>query len=146
VSAAVSSADRVTVILATDLLRRSFDVHVVNEETAAAAGPVARVHVAAPDGALSLSEVARFPEPSARVAPGSLTASMPGSVVRVLVSDGDVVETGQPVVVLEAMKMEHTLTAPSAGTVTSIAVAVGAQVETGSLLVVVGDQDGGSKV
>jgi propionyl-CoA carboxylase alpha chain len=146
VSAAVSSADRVTVVLATDLLRRSFDVHVVNEETAAAAGPVARVHVAAPDGALSLSEVARFPEPSARVAPGSLTASMPGSVVRVLVSDGDVVEAGQPVVVLEAMKMEHTLTAPSAGTVTSIAVAVGAQVETGSLLVVVGDQDGGSKV
>ena len=64
---------------------------------------------------------------------------MPGSVVRVLVSDGDVVEAGQPVVVLEAMKMEHTLTAPSAGTVTSVAVTVGAQVETGSLLVVVGE-------
>ncbi len=139
VSATSTSSDRVTVILETDLVRRSYDVHVLAEETAAAAGPVARIHVAGPDGALTLAELPRFPEPSAQLAPGSLMASMPGSVVRVLVSDGDVVEAGQPVVVLEAMKMEHTLTAPSAGTVTAVAVSVGAQVETGSLLVVVGE-------
>jgi propionyl-CoA carboxylase alpha chain len=139
VSATPTSPARVTVVLETDLLRRAYDVLVVDEESAAAAGPVARVHVTGPDGSLSLTEIPRFPEPSAQVAPGSLTASMPGSVVRVLVSGGDVVEAGQPVVVLEAMKMEHTLTAPSAGTVTQVAVSVGAQVETGSLLVVVGE-------
>ncbi len=139
VSAVAGAPDRVRVVLETELLRRTFEVQVVSEETAAAAGLVARIHVAGPDGSVTLAEIPRFPEPSAQAAPGSLTASMPGSVVRVLVADGDVVEAGQPVVVLEAMKMEHTVTAPSAGTVTAVAVAVGAQVETGSLLVVVGE-------
>ena len=133
-----TSADGTTVILETEGLRRTFRIRAITGESPLAAGPVARVHVAGSDGSVTLTEVPRFPEPSAQIAPGSLTASMPGSVVRVLVSDGDVVAAGQPVVVLEAMKMEHTLTAPAAGTVTAVAVSVGAQVETGSLLVVVG--------
>jgi propionyl-CoA carboxylase alpha chain len=132
------SANRVTVILESGLVRRSFEVHVIAAESPLAAGPVARVHVTGSEGSVTLNEVPRFPEPSAQIAPGSLTASMPGLVVRVLVADGDVVSAGQPVVVLEAMKMEHTISAPAAGTVTAVAVAVGAQVETGSLLVVVG--------
>ncbi len=131
--------DRVAVVLEADLVRRAYSVHVVSAETSAAAGPVGRVHVAGPEGGVTFEEVARFPEPSAAVIPGSLTAAMPGSVVRVLVGEGDVVTAGQPIVVLEAMKMEHTVAAPAAGTVTSVAVAVGAQVETGSLLAVVGE-------
>jgi propionyl-CoA carboxylase alpha chain len=120
-------------------VRRPYSVHVVNAETAAAAGPVGRVYVRGPEGAVTLEEVPRFPEPTAAAIPGSLTAAMPGSVVRVLVGEGDVVVAGQPIVVLEAMKMEHTVAAPAAGTVTSVAVSVGSQVETGSLLAVVGE-------
>jgi propionyl-CoA carboxylase alpha chain len=62
---------------------------------------------------------------------------MPGSVVRVLVGAGDTVEKGQPLVVLEAMKMEHTVSAPAAGSVTDVRVSAGQQVEAGSVLVVV---------
>jgi biotin carboxyl carrier protein len=139
VSAEPTGADRVAVALEVDLMRRAYIVHVVSEETAAAAGPVGRVYVSGPEGAVTLEEVPRFPESSAAAIPGSLTAAMPGSVVRVLVAEGDVVAAGQPMVVLEAMKMEHTIAAPAAGTVTSVAVAVGSQVETGSLLAVVGE-------
>jgi len=137
-SAAAVGDGRACVVLEVGGVRRTYEVHVVSAQTPAAAGPVARVHVAGVEGSVSLSEVPRFPEPTAQVAPGSLTAAMPGSVVRVLVAEGDVVVAGQPVVVLEAMKMEHTVAAPAAGTVTSLAVAVGAHVETGSLLAVVG--------
>jgi propionyl-CoA carboxylase alpha chain len=142
IAADPAAGDRVAVVLESALIRRSFEVHVVSAQTPMAAGPVARIHISGPEGSVTLHEVPRFPEPSAQVEPGSLTASMPGSVVRVLVSDGDVVAAGQPVVVLEAMKMEHTVTAPAAGTVTTVAVEVGAQVETGSLLVVVGSSAG----
>jgi len=62
---------------------------------------------------------------------------MPGSVVRVLVAAGDTVEKGQPLVVLEAMKMEHTVSAPAGGSVTDVRVSAGQQVEAGSVLVVV---------
>ncbi len=90
-----------------------------------------------PEGSLSLAEVPRFPEPTARVTPGSLAAALPGTVVRVRVAVGDEVVAGQPVVVLEAMKMEHPVAAPANGKVSAVAVEVGAQVETGSLLAVV---------
>jgi propionyl-CoA carboxylase alpha chain len=52
------------------------------------------------------------------VASGSLLAPMPGTVVSVAVEKGQQVEAGQPVLVLEAMKMQHTVRAPGAGTVT----------------------------
>lgn len=138
-SADPQGTDRAAVVLEVDLVRRAYTVHVVSEETAAAAGPVGCVYVAGPEGAVTFDEIPRFPEPSADAIPGSLTAAMPGSVVRVLVGEGDVVAAGQPIVVLEAMKMEHTVAAPAAGTVTSVAVKVGSQVETGSLLAVVGE-------
>ncbi len=66
---------------------------------------------------------------------GTLKAPMPGLVVRVLVKEGDEVETGRGLVVLEAMKMENELKAPGAGTVKTIHVAAGAKVERGSPLV-----------
>jgi acetyl/propionyl-CoA carboxylase alpha subunit len=84
----------------------------------------------------------RLPEPSEHLAAGSLTAPMPGAVVRVLVAVGDGVTVGQPLVVLEAMKMEHTVAAPAAGTVATVSVTTGQQVDAGTVLVVVDDSLG----
>ena len=66
-----------------------------------------------------------------------LTSPMPGKVVKLLVTEGQEVEAGQGVIVVEAMKMENELVAARAGRVTEVAVAEGVSVETGRLLVVV---------
>ena len=66
---------------------------------------------------------------------GHLTAPMPGSVVSVLVSVGDVVAKGQPLIIMEAMKMEHTIVAPLDGVVEAIYFAAKEQVNEGSELV-----------
>jgi len=68
---------------------------------------------------------------------GECRAPLPGSITRVLVSTGDTVEDGDGLVVLEAMKMEHTLRAGGAGTVTDVRCTAGAQVDAGDVLVVV---------
>jgi biotin carboxyl carrier protein len=62
---------------------------------------------------------------------------MPGKVIRVEVATGDEVRAGQVLVVLEAMKMEHTLRAPYGGTVGEVDCRAGDQVEAGAVLVVV---------
>ena len=62
---------------------------------------------------------------------------MPGKVLRVLVKPGDEVQLRQPLVVVEAMKMENELTSPKAGRVKDVAVKEGVSVEAGRLLVVV---------
>ena len=67
--------------------------------------------------------------PGASLADGAILAPMPGKVIALDVAEGDQVEEGQRLLVLEAMKMEHALTAPFAGTVRELAVATGAQVE-----------------
>lgn len=66
-----------------------------------------------------------------------IVAPMPGRVVRVLVAPGDEVESRQPVVVVEAMKMENELRSPKAGRVKDVAVAAGTSVEAGRVLVVI---------
>lgn len=66
-----------------------------------------------------------------------ITAPMPGRIVRVLAKPGDAVELRQPVIVIEAMKMENELRAPKAGTIKEVAVEPGASVEAGRLLVVI---------
>jgi 3-methylcrotonyl-CoA carboxylase alpha subunit len=60
---------------------------------------------------------------------------MPGKIVQLLVKEGEAVAKGQPLAVLEAMKMEHTLKAPAAATVEAVAVAVGDQVADGTIVV-----------
>ena len=65
---------------------------------------------------------------------GRIAAPMPGAVVAVLVEEGQAVERNQPLMVLEAMKMEHTLRAPSAGRVVNLRVARGDQVTEGAEL------------
>ncbi|HYT75127.1 MAG TPA: acetyl-CoA carboxylase biotin carboxyl carrier protein subunit, partial [Vicinamibacterales bacterium] len=66
-----------------------------------------------------------------------IVAPMPGRVVRVLVAPGDAVQIHQPVIVVEAMKMENELRSPKAGTVRDVAVNAGTSVETGRVLVVI---------
>ncbi|HSQ80524.1 MAG TPA: biotin carboxylase N-terminal domain-containing protein [Casimicrobiaceae bacterium] len=72
---------------------------------------------------------------------GRLTAPMSGTVVAVFVKAGDAVDKGAPLVVLEAMKMEHTITAPARGRIVAVNFAVGDRVAEGADLVDV-DQDG----
>ncbi len=66
---------------------------------------------------------------------GVVVAPMPGRIVRVLVAAGDAVEAGQPLVVLEAMKMETALRAEIAGTVAVVAATEGAMVDGGAVLI-----------
>ncbi|QQQ19030.1 acetyl/propionyl/methylcrotonyl-CoA carboxylase subunit alpha [Brevundimonas vitis] len=74
---------------------------------------------------------------TASASDGSLRAPMPGKIVAASAQAGDAVTKGQPIVVLEAMKMEHALTAPFDGTVESVSVTVGDQVGEGTVLAVV---------
>ncbi|MGF6776916.1 acetyl/propionyl/methylcrotonyl-CoA carboxylase subunit alpha [Paraburkholderia sp. GAS334] len=67
---------------------------------------------------------------------GRLTAPMPGKVIAVLVEPGAVVEKGTPLIVMEAMKMEHTIGAPAAGKIAEVLYAVGDQVADGAQLLV----------
>ena len=67
--------------------------------------------------------------------PGRLTSPMPGKVIALLAKPGDKVNKGQPLVVMEAMKMEHTIAAPLDGEITGLTYAVGDQVAEGVELI-----------
>jgi propionyl-CoA carboxylase alpha chain len=100
-----------------------------------------RVVVDGADGTVELRRVPRFTDPAAPLPAGALVAPMPGTVVRVEVRIGDLVTAGQPLVRLEAMKMEHVVHAPAGGTVAELPVAVGQQVGEGATLAVVAGDD-----
>jgi biotin carboxyl carrier protein len=80
-----------------------------------------------------------------RAGPGSssnhgrqeITASMPGKVIRVLVSQGETVEEGQGLIVVEAMKMQNEMKSPKGGMVMEVRVGPDATVSAGEVLVVV---------
>ncbi|WP_214366432.1 biotin carboxylase N-terminal domain-containing protein [Pseudonocardia sp. H11422] len=108
-------------------VRRAYSVHRAGDTS----------YVDGPIGSAALVTVPRFADPSAAQHAGSLLAPMPGGVVRVLAEPGATVRTGQPLIVLEAMKMEHTIAAPADGTVADVHVAPGDQVDTGQVLAVV---------
>ena len=65
---------------------------------------------------------------------GLLQAPMPGKILDLLAAEGDKVELGEPVAILEAMKMENELKAPCAGTLQSVSVTKGANVEKNQIL------------
>lgn len=96
-----------------------------------------QVFVDLPGSGVTLTEVPRFTDPADAIPSGSLVAPMPGTVVRVAVAEGDEVEAGDVVLVLEAMKMQHTITAPAAGRVATLNAQPGLQVAAGEVLAVV---------
>ena len=126
----VVSASPTVVTLETDGVRTSYEVSVPGHDSY-------DVNVDSAHGHVRLTRVPRFVDPADAVASGSLLAPMPGTVVRVAVEQGQTVSTGDPVLVLEAMKMQHTVSAPYAGVVTEINVKTGAQVASGEVLAVV---------
>lgn len=92
------------------------------------------VYVDSARGPVHLVALPRFPEPGSTVEKGSLVAPMPGNVIRLGAATGDTVTAGQPLIWLEAMKMEHTITAPSDGVLAELNVETGQQVEVGAVL------------
>jgi acetyl-CoA carboxylase biotin carboxylase subunit len=96
-----------------------------------------RVYVLSEGHLFSFVEEPRFPDHTHQAVAGGLVAPMPGKVVKVLVTEGQEVAAGAALVVLEAMKMEHTVRAAEAGVVRALHVAVGDQVDTDRLLAVV---------
>ncbi|GAB4001393.1 acetyl/propionyl/methylcrotonyl-CoA carboxylase subunit alpha [Nocardioides ultimimeridianus] len=125
--ATVVSASPTEVVLDVEGVRRRYQVAIVGN----------RIDVDGPDGHTALERKPRFVDPSTQVAAGSLLAPMPGSVISVRAAVGDVVEEGQIILVMEAMKMQHTVAAPYAGTVSELAATEGQQVEAGAVLAVV---------
>ncbi|MCX5049015.1 MULTISPECIES: biotin carboxylase N-terminal domain-containing protein [unclassified Streptomyces] len=121
----VVHADADLVVLEVDGVRRRFEVARYGDQ----------VYV----NATALTALPRFPDLTAPHAPGSLLAPMPGTVVRVAdgLTVGAAVTAGEPLLWLEAMKMQHKITAPVTGTLTALSAVVGQQVEVNALLAVV---------
>ncbi|MDO0913994.1 biotin carboxylase N-terminal domain-containing protein [Streptomyces sp. DT2A-34] len=121
----VVHADAALVVLEVDGVRRNFEVARYGDE----------IHV----NATRLTALPRFPDPTAQHAPGSLLAPMPGTVVRVAegLTAGAAVRAGEPLLWLEAMKMQHKIAAPVTGTLTALHAVPGHQVTVGALLAVV---------
>ena len=92
------------------------------------------IYVDSPLGPVQLKAIPRFPDPGTAVQRGSLLAPMPGAVTRVGAAVGDTVSADQPVVWMEAMKMEHAVAAPADGVLAEITVEVGDQVDLGDVL------------
>ncbi|MFH9067660.1 biotin carboxylase N-terminal domain-containing protein [Streptomyces coeruleorubidus] len=121
----VVHADARLVVLEADGVRRNFEVARYGDQ----------VYV----NSTALTILPRFPDPTTQHAPGSLLAPMPGTVVRVAdgLTAGSAVKAGDPLLWLEAMKMQHKITAPVTGTLSELCVVPGQQVEPGALLAVV---------
>jgi propionyl-CoA carboxylase alpha chain len=115
------------VVVDHDGVRLPHDIHLYGD----------RVDVEAPHGHVALTRMPRFTDPADQLAEGSLVAPMPGSVVAVRAAQGDRVEAGATILVLEAMKMQHTIAAPRDGVVESLPVTTGDQVSAGDVLAVI---------
>jgi acetyl-CoA/propionyl-CoA carboxylase biotin carboxyl carrier protein len=115
------------------LENRSFEVSVEHR------GDAYHVRHGAAEQSVTFSDPSRRARDGQAVADGpeEVVSAMPGRVVRILVSEGDVVEPGQGVIVIEAMKMENEITASKGGRVTTIDVADGQSVENGARLLVI---------
>ena len=103
----------------------------------------ADVYVDSALGPVRLPRRPRFVDPAEQVAAGSLLAPMPGSIVRLAVAAGDRVSAGQPILWLEAMKMQHQINAPADGVVSELPVTAGQQIDVGAVLAVVTEENDG---
>ncbi|MEU0268963.1 biotin carboxylase N-terminal domain-containing protein [Nocardioides sp. NPDC006303] len=126
----VIDAGQGRVVLERDGLRTTYEIAVDGD----------RIDVDSSFGHTALRKRPRFTDPASQTQPGSLLAPMPGSVISVLAESGSSVTEGQPLLVLEAMKMQHTVTAPTDGVLAQINVKPGTQVAAGEVLAVVEEE------
>lgn len=114
----------------------------VEIEEVKAAAPVAAAPKAAPAPAAPAAPAAPKAAPAPAAAPAAgdntVTAPMPGKIVKLVASVGQAVNAGDVLLILEAMKMQNEITAPAAGTVKSFAVNAGDSVKPGQAMVVIG--------
>ena len=90
-----------------------------------------------PFGDVMLKVKPRFNIPGSEITQGGLVAPMPGKVIDIKVKKGKKVKTGDTLVIIEAMKMEHSIKATENGTVSELLISLNDQVENGALLMVV---------
>ena len=95
-----------------------------------------RILINMPFGDLDAKIIKRFTEPGNEVPEGGLVAPMPGKVIEVKVKKGDKVKAGDTLVIIEAMKMEHSIKATGNGKVTKLMVTLNQQVDNGATLLV----------
>lgn len=108
----------------------------LDEYEALAPAPAQTASPAAPAPAAAAAPAA--PAAPVNLADGeTVSAPMPGNILRIEVKQGDTVKSGQLLVILEAMKMENEIVAPKDGTVAQIVTSKGAVVDTGSPLVII---------
>ncbi len=125
---------------------KAYDVQVEENGAAVASAPVAAPQAAPTPAAAPVAAAAPAPAADAAPAPApaaaagegtAVEAPMPGTILKILVSNGQAVKSGDAVVVLEAMKMENEITAPCDGTVTAVCVNQGDSVDAGKVLVTI---------
>ena len=80
---------------------------------------------------------AQKPEQSEQSNPGDLLALMPGKIIKVLVSEGQKIKMGEPVIIMESMKMEQTIVSSADGVIESLNVSEGETIEVGSVMLVI---------
>lgn len=120
------AADRYTVAVGGE----SYEVKLTDDETPSAQGMSIALR-AAPLAAVT--PAAQKPV-AASVGKGALTAPMPGVILEIKVKPGDTVERGQPVAVLDAMKMHNVVASPRAGVIAEVLVAAGQTVDHGEAI------------
>jgi propionyl-CoA carboxylase alpha chain len=104
-----------------------------------------RLYLQIARGTIAFTIVPRFVAPGSADLVGGLSAPMPGVVIDIYCAVGDRVDKQQPLIVLEAMKMEHLVRAPTAGVVAELRVRTGEHVENGAMLLVLDSVDTGSE-
>lgn len=116
---------------------KAYDVQVEENGAPVASAPTAPAAPAPVAAPAAASAPAASAAPAAAGEGTPVEAPMPGTILKVLVSNGQAVKSGDAVAVLEAMKMENEITAPCDGTVTSVCVNTGDSVDAGKVLLTI---------
>ncbi len=129
----ISYLDSSKVGLITENLQKLFSYEVFDDAS--------KIWIGSALGDALFTVVPTFIDPSESVPKGSLVAPMPGTITKILVEENDLVEHGQDLVIIEAMKMENKVVTPLAGVVTSVTVKVGDQVSNNQLLAIIQEDE-----